>query len=352
MMDIIQIRTMKENTKGLEPETISKGFPDIYNSFPKEVRDALNKFETFFRKSLFSDSPLLNEVMKYIFDRRGKRIRPVCVFLSALASAPSEPFTDKTFAGTAAIEMVHTASIVHDDVVDRSDLRRGNKSVNAEWTSRIAVLAGDYLMAKALVLITEYQMVDFMNIMSRPIVEMSVGEMIQIEKSIALDTTEEMYFEIIRKKTAVLIGASMEVGAKSSGALHLTETMYQIGENIGMAFQIKDDIFDYEKTNLLGKPTGNDVVENKVTLPLIYALKQVDGKRQKEILKCVKQSSTDRKYISTVRDFVLENDGLTYAASVAEKYVEKAINMISLLDDSPAKQSLISLSQYVTKRNE
>jgi octaprenyl-diphosphate synthase len=351
MTDIIQIRTMKESTKSLEPSP-SKGSPDIYNSFPKEVKDALNKFETFFRKSLFSDSPLLNEVMKYIFDRRGKRIRPACVFLSASASAPSKPFTDLTFAGTAAIEMVHTASIVHDDVIDHSDLRRGNKSVNAEWTSRIAVLAGDYLMAKALVLITEYKMFDYMDIMARPIVEMSVGEMIQIEKSIALDTTEEIYFEIIRKKTAVLIGASMEVGAKSSGAAHLAETMYKIGENIGMAFQIKDDIFDYEKTNLLGKPTGNDVVENKITLPLIYALKQVDSKRQKEILKCVKQSSTDRKYISVVRDFVLENNGLAYATSIAEKYIEKAIDLISILDDSPAKQSLINLSRYVVKRNE
>jgi octaprenyl-diphosphate synthase len=342
---------MKENAKGLEPIP-NKVSPDIYNSFPKEVKDALNKFEIYFRKSLFTDSSLLNEVMKYIFDKRGKRIRPACVFLSALASAPSKPFNDKTFAGTAAIEMVHTASIVHDDVVDRSDLRRGDKSVNAEWTSRIAVLAGDYLMAKAFMLITEYQMFDFMNIMSHPIVEMSVGEMIQIEKSIVLDTTEEVYFEIIRKKTAVLIGASMEVGAKSSEAVHLAETMYRIGENIGMAFQIRDDIFDYEKTNLLGKPTGNDVVENKITLPLIYALKQVGDKRQKEILKCVKKSSTDRKYISTVRDFVLENNGLTYATSVAEKYVEKAVNLISNLDDSPAKQSLIILSEYAVKRNE
>jgi octaprenyl-diphosphate synthase len=351
MMDIIQFQTMKENTKSLEPSP-NKAFPDIYDSFPKEVKDALYRFETFFHRSLFSDSPLLNEVMRYILDRRGKRIRPACVFLSALASAPSKQFTDKTFAGTAAIEMVHTASIVHDDVVDRSDLRRGNKSVNAEWTSRIAVLAGDYLMAKSLVLITEYQMFDFMNIMSRPIVEMSVGEMIQIEKSIAMDTTEEIYFEIIRKKTAVLIGASMEVGAKSSEAVHLAETMYQIGENIGMAFQIKDDIFDYEKTNLLGKPTGNDIVENKITLPLIYALKQVDSKRQKEILKYVRQAPTDRKYISIVRDFVLDNNGLDHATSIAEKYIEKAIAMISVLDDSPAKHSLISLARYVTKRNE
>jgi octaprenyl-diphosphate synthase len=350
-MNISQIQTMKENIKNIEPNSDKKS-PDIYNSFPKEVKDALNKFETFFRNNLLSDSPLLNEVMRYIFDRRGKRIRPACVFLSALASAPSKPFNDKTFAGTAAVEMVHTASIVHDDVVDSSDLRRGNKSVNAEWTSRIAVLAGDYLMAKALMLITEYHMFDFMSIMSRPIAEMSVGEMIQIEKSIALDTTEEIYFEIIRKKTAVLIGASMEVGAKSSGAIHLTETMRRIGEDIGMAFQIRDDIFDYEKTNLLGKPTGNDIVENKITLPLIYALKQVNGKRQKEILKCVKQASTDRKYIATVRDFVIDNNGLTYATSVAEDYVEKAIALISTLDDSPAKHSLINLARYTIKRNE
>jgi octaprenyl-diphosphate synthase len=349
MMDIIQ--TLKENTKGIESGT-NRRCPGIYSSFPREVKDALNKFESFFRESLFSDSPLLNEVIKYIFDKRGKRIRPACVFLSALASAPSKPFSDKTFAGTAAIEMVHTASIVHDDVVDHSDQRRGNKSVNAEWTSRIAVLAGDYLMAKAIMLITEYQMYDYMNIMSRPIVEMSVGEMIQIEKSIDLDTDENIYFEIIKKKTAVLIGASMEVGAKSSGASHLSNIMCEIGENIGMAFQIRDDIFDYEKTNLLGKPAGNDIVENKITLPLIYALKQVDSKKQKEILKCVRQASSDRQYVATVRDFVLENNGLDYATSVAEQFIEKAVSMISILDDSPAKQSLIDLARYAVTRNE
>jgi octaprenyl-diphosphate synthase len=342
---------MNKNTKSIEPNQ-GKGYPNTYESFPQEVKDALHKFETFFRESLYSDSPLLNKVMDYIFSRSGKRIRPACVFLSALASAPSKPFSEETYAGTATVEMVHTASIVHDDVVDRSDLRRGNKSVNAEWTSRIAVLAGDYLMAKALAMITQYRMFDFMSIMSRPIVEMSVGEMIQIEKSVALDATEEIYFEIIRKKTAVLIGASMEIGAKSSGAGHLTETMYQIGENIGLAFQIKDDIFDYEKTSLLGKPAGNDIVENKITLPLIYALKQVDDKQRKEILKCVKKSSTDRKYVSTVRDFVIDRNGLAYATSVAWEYVAKAIAKIATLDDSPAKQSLISLARYAVKRNE
>jgi octaprenyl-diphosphate synthase len=350
-MNIIQIQAIKAKSKvlGTVPE---KNTPDIYSSFPKEVRDALNNFETFFRKSLYSDSALLNEVLKYIFAKRGKRIRPACVFLSALATAPTKPFSDLTYAGTAAIEMVHTASIVHDDVVDRSDQRRGDKSVNAEWTSRIAVLAGDYLMAKALMLITEYQMFDFMHVMSRPIVEMSVGEMIQIEKSVAMDATESIYFEIIRKKTAVLIGASMEVGAKSSGAVHLADKMYSIGENLGMAFQIRDDIFDYGETGLLGKPTGNDIVENKITLPLIYALGQVDSSRRKAILKCVKQSSTDRKHVAAVRDFVYEHNGLAYAASVAEKYVDKAASMILSLEDSPARQALISLSHYTVNRNE
>jgi octaprenyl-diphosphate synthase len=348
-MNIIQM--MNKNTIDTENRS-NKGFPDIYASFPTEVKDALNRFETFFRQSLFSDSSLLNDVLEYIFTKRGKRIRPVCVFLSALVAAPSKPFNDRTYAGTAAIEMVHTASIVHDDVVDRSNLRRGYKSVNAEWTSRIAVLVGDYFMSKALMLITEYQMFDFMNIMSLPIVEMSVGEMIQIEKSIAIDTSEEIYFEIIRKKTAVLIGASMEVGAKSSDADgRLAKTMYDIGENIGMAFQIKDDIFDYEKTDLIGKPAGNDVVERKITLPLIYALKQADAKKQKEILKCVTQSSENRKYISKVRDFVIENNGLEYATAVAERYVEKATALISTFDDSPARQSLIALAQYSVKRN-
>jgi octaprenyl-diphosphate synthase len=342
-MNIIQ--SIKKDKKGLILDLNKDNY-----SLDDEIKEALTKFETFFLDSLLSDSPLLNKVIRYIFDKRGKRIRPTLLFLSAKASAPSKPFTKETFAGTAAVEMIHTASIVHDDVVDQSDLRRGEKSVNVEWTSKIAVLAGDYLLAKALMLITEYKMFDFMSIMSRPIVEMSVGEMIQIEKSVDLDISEEIYFEIIRKKTAVLIGASMEVGAKTVGAEHLTGLMYAIGENIGMAFQIKDDIFDYEKTNLLGKPTGNDIVEKKITLPLIAALKQVDTKEQKQIINLVKEASENRKNISVVRDFVLKHNGLEYAKSVAEKYIEKSISLISNLEDSPAKQALREISHFMTKR--
>jgi octaprenyl-diphosphate synthase len=346
-MNIMQL--IKKDKKKLIFK-LHKENQDVYDYFPEEIKEALVKFEPFFLDSLLSDSPLLNKVIQYIFDKRGKRIRPALLFLAAKASAPSKPFTDKTFAGTAAVEMIHTASIVHDDVVDQSDLRRGNKSVNVEWTSKIAVLAGDYFLAKALMLITEYEMFDFMSIMSIPIVEMSVGEMIQIEKSVDLDITEEIYFEIIRKKTAVLMGASMKVGAKTVGAEHLTGLMYEIGENIGMAFQIKDDIFDYEKTNLLGKPVGNDIVEKKITLPLIYALKQVDSKEQKHIVKLVSEASENKHNISIVQDFVLKHNGLGHAKTVAEKYIEKTIALIANLEDSPAKQSLTEFSYFMIKR--
>jgi octaprenyl-diphosphate synthase len=347
-MNIIQ--SIKKDNKGLIFD-LNNDNHDVYDYFSDEIKEALTNFETFFLESLLSDSALLNRVIRYIFDKRGKRIRPILLFLAAKAAAPSKPFTKETFVGTAAVEMIHTASIVHDDVVDQSDLRRGDKSVNVEWTSKIAVLAGDYLLAKALVMITDYKMFDFMSIMSRPVVEMSVGEMIQIEKSVDLDITEDIYFEIIRKKTAVLIGAAMEVGAKTVGAEHLAGLMYEIGENIGMAFQIKDDILDYEKTNLLGKPTGNDIVEKKITLPLIYALKQVDIKEQKHILKLVKDASENRKNISVVRDFVLEHNGLEYAKSVAEKYIDHSISLISNLENSPAKQSLTDISYFMIKRN-
>ncbi|MDR1897099.1 MAG: polyprenyl synthetase family protein [Prevotellaceae bacterium] len=344
---IHKVKPVKDNTKNSMIPDLGRNVNTNGFMIP-EVKDALKRFDVFFHECLPSDSSLLNKVLKYVFDRQGKRIRPVCVFLSAMAS--SKPLTDATFVGASAIEMIHTASIIHDDVVDRSDQRRGNKSVNAEWTSRIAVLTGDYLLAKALMLVTEYDMLDFMSIMSRPIVEMSEGEMIQTEKSIDLDIDENMYFEIIKKKTAALIGASMEVGAKSAKANDLSQLMHRIGENIGMAFQIKDDIFDYEKTNLLGKPTGNDVIERKITLPLIHSLKQVDEKKRTAIIRHVKNAAMEKKNVIIIRDFVMEHGGIEYAASVARDFVEQAISLISTLNDSPAKQALINFAHYVIQR--
>ncbi|MDR2425508.1 MAG: polyprenyl synthetase family protein [Prevotellaceae bacterium] len=306
------------------------------------------KFETLYRNSLASDSALLNKVLDYIFERKGKGIRPICVFLAAKATM--KPLTEHTYVAAAAIEMIHTASLVHDDVIDASEQRRGNKSINAEWSSKIAVLTGDYILSKALAMISQHNMVDAMNIIARLTYEMTTGEMIQIEKSIDMDTTETVYFDIIKRKTALLMGAAMEIGAKSTGADELAQLMHDIGLNIGMAFQIKDDVFDFEKTNLLGKPTGNDIVERKITLPLIYALQQADGNKRKTALKCVKDAALNRKNISKVRDFVIENNGLQYAMSVAQTYVEKAVSLISTLENSPAKQSLVNLSYYAINR--
>jgi octaprenyl-diphosphate synthase len=354
-MEDIKIQPItEERPQLLSRETKTKlrvGLNDIVNIkkfIPTEITEAMKKFDGFFRKCLPSESPLLNEVLRYIFDKQGKRIRSLCVFMSAAVTR--REFTETTYAGASAIEMIHTASILHDDVIDCSDRRRGNKSVNAEWNSKIAILTGDYLLARALMLVTEYNMYDFMKIMSHPIVEMSEGEMIQISESEKLNIAEKTYFDIIRKKTAVLIGASMQVGAKSTGAVELADLMYDTGENIGMAFQIKDDMFDFGKTGLLGKPTGNDVVERKITLPLIYALKQVDKRQRNLVIQHIIDAADDKHSVTYVRDFVIEHHGLEYAAQVAQQYVDKATAQLSSLDDSPAKQALIKFAQYMLNR--
>jgi octaprenyl-diphosphate synthase len=333
---------IKQNTKNLESEVNERLFADV------ELKENLKRFESFFRECLTSDSPLLNKVLKYVFDRKGKRMRPICVFLSAAAT--QHPPVEATFVGAAAIEMIHTASLIHDDVVDRSDMRRGNKSVNAEWSPQIAVLTGDYLLAKALRMVTEHELFDFTRIMAKPICEMSEGEMLQIEQSHTQNSDEQTYLDIIRKKTAAFIGTSMEIGAKSTGGDHIARLMYDIGENIGMAFQIKDDVFDYQKTNLLGKPAGNDIIEKKMTLPLIHALRQATPDERKLVLGYMNEAAAKAGNVSRVRDFVVRNHGTDYAMSVAALYVDQAISLISSLDDSPAKLLLMELSRFVTNR--
>ena len=330
--------------KDCAPAEVSD-FHSIVYSLDPQIR---KKFENLYCNSLASDSALLNKVLDYIFEKQGKRIRPICVFLAAMATR--KPLTECTYVAASAIEMIHTASLVHDDVIDSSEQRRGNKSINAEWSSKIAVLTGDYILSKALALLSQHEMFDALKIIARMTYEMTTGEMIQIEKSIDLDTTESVYFDIIKRKTALLMGAAMKIGAASTGAGELAQLMHDIGMNIGMAFQIKDDVFDFEKTNLLGKPTGNDIVEKKITLPLIYALRQTDNDKRKNILKCVRDASLNSKNISTVRDFVIENNGLQYAMFVAQTYVEKAVSLIATLENSPAKQPLVNLSYYAINR--
>lgn len=309
----------------------------------------MKAFETFFHESLLCESPLLKEIINYILKQKGKRIRPLLVFLSAAATGKT--INHATYVSASAIEMLHTATIVHDDVVDESDERRGQKSVKAIWRSKAAVLVGDYLLARALLLITRDKLYDLLDIMVTPICEMSEGELLQIEKSAKLDTSEEVYFDIIRKKTAVLISSAMATGAKSVGADNeLVQQMSLIGEYIGIAFQIRDDIFDYQKTNLIGKPTGNDIVEKKITLPLLHALGKASERERKQVLKWLDEADKHRKNIELVRDFVSRYDGLAHAKSIAEEYSEKAINILAEFTDSPAKNALQELARYAVSR--
>lgn len=313
------------------------------------VSEEMKAFETFFTESLHCESPLLKEIIAYILTQKGKRIRPLLVFLSAAASGKT--INHATYISAAAIEMLHTATIVHDDVVDGADERRGQKSIKAVWRSKAAVLVGDYLLARALLLITRAKLYDLLDIMVNPICEMSEGELIQIEKSIKLDTSKEVYFDIIRKKTAVLISSAMATGAKSVGAdTQFVDKMSEVGECIGIAFQIRDDIFDYQKNNLIGKPTGNDIVEKKITLPLLHALQKANEQEQKQVLKWVSEAGKERRNIDLVRNFVTKYDGLAHAESIAKEYSEKAIGILSGITDSPAKNALQELARYAIVR--
>ncbi|MDR2562807.1 MAG: polyprenyl synthetase family protein [Prevotellaceae bacterium] len=313
------------------------------------VNDEMNRFEELMRMFLTCDSPLLENVIEYVFGRKGKRIRPLLAVLSAAATG--KQLGDRTFAGAAAVELIHSATIIHDDVVDESDERRGRKSVNASWSSKIAVLVGDYLLSKALLIITDNKLHDMLDIMTRPICEMSEGELMQIERSMNLDLSRKTYFEIIQKKTAVLIAASMSMGAKSVGANNeFADKMYNIGQNIGIAFQIRDDIFDYHKTDKIGKPAGNDVVERKITLPLLHAISLVSQDERNRILKLVENAGENRDNVNLIRDFVNLHHGIEYAEKEANNYCNKAIELIDELPETPAKYALRDMSLYVVQR--
>ena len=313
------------------------------------VSGEMNRFEEFMRTCLTCDSPLLDNVIEYVFERKGKRIRPLLAVLSAAATG--KRLGVGTYAGASAVEIIHSATIIHDDVVDESDERRGRKSVNASWSSKIAVLVGDYLLAKALLIITENKLHDLLDIMTRPICEMSAGELMQIEKSMNPDLSKQTYFEIIEKKTAALIAASMSMGAKSVGADDdFADKMYRIGRNIGIAFQIRDDIFDYDKTDKIGKPAGNDVVERKITLPLLHALSLVSPHEREKILKLLENAGENRDNVNFIRDFVIRHRGLEYAETEAHRYCDKASELIDQLPETPAKYALRDMTYYVVQR--
>lgn len=319
------------------------------NIIKAPVQDEIEAFEKMFRRAMKSRVPLLDVVLQFIIRRKGKQIRPLFVFLSAAATGEIRPATHRA---AALIEILHTATLVHDDVVDNAAERRGFFSVNALWKNKVAVLAGDYLFARGLLLSLENDDFGLLKIVAEATREMSEGELLQMEKARRLDIREEVYFEIIRKKTASLIASCCACGAASSGASPETvQMMKAFGEEVGVAFQIQDDLFDYQKTNRTGKPSGIDIREQKLTLPLIYTLNNCSAAGKREIIRTVKKYHGDATKVAALIQKVTESGGLEYARTQMKAYRDAAIRRLEVLKPSPALSSLIDLVVFTTERD-
>ncbi|RZJ64486.1 MAG: polyprenyl synthetase family protein [Flavobacterium sp.] len=306
-------------------------------------------FETKFHESMSSKVALLNRITYYIVNRKGKQMRPMFVFLTAKMISGGV-VNERTYRGASVIELIHTATLVHDDVVDDSNRRRGFFSINALWKNKIAVLVGDYLLSKGLLLSIDNGDFDLLKIISVAVREMSEGELLQIEKARRLDITEDIYYEIIRQKTATLIAACCALGACSvvPEGEH-TERMRRFGELIGMAFQIKDDLFDYTD-DAIGKPTGIDIKEQKMTLPLIYVLNNCTPKEKKWVINSIKNHNKDKKRVREVIAFVKEKNGLGYAEQRMADFQQEALDILSAYPTSPYKDALVLMVNYVIDR--
>lgn len=320
----------------------------IVNKIKIPIEKELNEFEPYFKKSLQSDVPLLATILNYLYRTKGKQLRPMFVFLSAKLHGETNEFSQLA---ACSVELLHTATLVHDDVVDESYERRGSFSVNALWRNKLAVLVGDYILAKGLQLQLEHKKYNFLHLISRAVQDMAEGEILQMKKSRKLDITDDVYFEIIRKKTASLIATSMAIGTASITSNEETiEKMYRIGQDAGIAFQIKDDIFDYQSKGILGKPTGNDIKEKKITLPLLYVLNQAEPSEKKRILGLIKRKNKNTAVVNELIQMVKNKGGLEYAEQKMNEFREKAIAGLMEFNDSPARDSLIDLMNYITTR--
>lgn len=308
----------------------------------------MEEFEPKFRASMKSNVLLLDKIMNYIVKRKGKQMRPMFVFLSA---GTCGTINESTFRGASLIELLHTAALVHDDVVDEANYRRGYFSVNALWKNKVAVLVGDFLLTRGLMLSVENNDFNLLRIVTDAVREMSEGELLQIEKSRRLDITEEVYYEIIRQKTASLIASCCAVGASSGGATQqIVDVMQQFGEKIGMAFQIKDDLFDYGEQEI-GKPLGIDIKEKKMTLPLIYALSNTGWTEKRKMINIVKNESDKPRKVKEVIEFVKRSGGIEYAVSAMNRFHEEAMVLLKDFPDTAYKRSLIQLVQFTIERN-
>ncbi len=307
----------------------------------------MNEFEVRFRQNMKSKVPLLDKITHYVIKRKGKQMRPMFLFLTAKMLGN---INDKTYDAASLVELLHTASLVHDDVVDDANERRGFFSLNALWKNKIAVLVGDFMLSKVLLLSIEKNNIRLLGIVARAVREMSEGELLQIEKARRLDITEEVYFDIIRQKTASLLATVCESAAVSVDREDEAENMRNFGELVGLAFQIKDDIFDYGTPGNIGKPTGLDIRERKMTLPLIHALNVCDKATKKELINIVKNHNEESKYVKRAVELVVQNGGIDYAYKKMMELTEKALTCLETIPDSASKQAIIGLVEYTTQR--
>ena len=314
----------------------------------KPIQQEMLLFEKKFKDSLNSKVPLLDKILHYIVKRKGKQMRPMFVFLSGKLFGE---INESSFRAASLIELLHTATLVHDDVIDDANMRRGFFSINALWKNKIAVLVGDYLLSKGLLMSLENEEYDLLQIVSKAVKEMSEGELLQIEKARKLDIEEDVYFEIIRQKTATLIAACCACGAVTAKQNKETvERMRKFGELIGIAFQMKDDLFDYYNEDVIGKPTGIDIKEQKMTLPLIYTLRNCDRKQKKFIIQTVKNHNTNSDRVSKVLEIVKKSGGINYTVEKMKTYQEEALSLLKTFDDNESRKSLELLVNFVIER--
>ena len=307
----------------------------------------MNEFEIRFRQSMKSKVPLLDKITHYIIRRKGKQMRPMFLFLTAKMLGN---INDKTYDAASLVELLHTASLVHDDVVDDANERRGFFSLNALWKNKIAVLVGDFMLSRVLLLSIENNNIRLLEIVARAVREMSEGELLQIEKARRLDITEEIYFDIIRQKTASLIATVCESAAVSVDREDEAKNMRKFGELVGLAFQIKDDIFDYGTPGNIGKPTGLDIRERKITLPLIHALNVCDKATKKELINIIKNHNEDSKYVKRAVELVVQNGGIDYAHKRMIELTNEALICLKEIPESASKNAIIGLVEYTTQR--
>lgn len=312
------------------------------------IETEMKLFEVRFHESMKSKVPLLDKITHYIIRRKGKQMRPMFLFLTAKMLGE---INEKTYQSASLVELLHTATLVHDDVVDDANERRGFFSVNALWKNKIAVLVGDYMLSRVLLHSLENDNVRALQIVARAVREMSEGELLQIEKARKLDITEEVYFDVIRQKTASLIATVCESAAASVDREDMADRMRRFGELVGLAFQVKDDIFDYGTPGNIGKPTGNDIRERKMTLPLIYALQHSDKAVRKELMNIVKNHNEEKKYVNRAIELVIRAGGIEYAHKRMIELKTEALDLLTDIPDSESKRALIGLVEYTVTRD-